>query len=49
MICPYLNETCRYDFMSDICHNCGYIDFDEISRRQKHEGDKKTDGGTDQK
>lgn len=47
MICPYLNKTCRYDFMSDICQNCRYITFDEISRQQKDEGNKKTDCGTD--
>lgn len=43
MICPYLNEECKYDFMADICQNCKYI----ISK--ENDKDKKTNSRTDKK
>lgn len=42
MICPYLNEECKYDLMADICQNCKYIILNE-------NGDKKTNSRTDKK
>lgn len=41
MICPYLNEECKYDFMADICQNCIHIISNENDK------DKKTNSRTD--
>lgn len=43
MICPYLNEECKYDLMADICQNCKYIILNENDK------DKKTNSRTDKK
>lgn len=43
MICPYLNEECKYDFMADICQNCTHIILNENDK------DKKTNSRTDKK
>lgn len=34
MICPYLNEECKYDFMADICQNCIHIILNENENKE---------------